>query len=1085
MRLLQRVRSFWITGVFEQSLHGAALLALGLQEQPNAVANPWRLIIQESELASTPLPPGTRIREVYDKAHGELLILGEPGAGKTTLLLELARDLLGRAEQEQAHPIPVVFHLSSWMRKRQPLATWLIEELETKYWVPRGIGFDWINANQILPLLDGLDEIDAPSRSACMQAINEYHQAHSLVPLVVCCRMSEYLSQSHRLALSSAVTIQPLTTEQVNAYFARIGEKIASLRLAFQHDPVLQELATTPLMLTILTLAYQDSSLEETERGVSAEVRRQQIFATYTQRMLGRRSAGSRYGLQQTIHWLSYLAQQMKQQSQTVFYLERMQPTWLLKKWQRRLYYGLTTGPISGLFVGLQILGTVLPFALTVLMTALTFGGIFGWLSEPAAEKKSLKTITRVWMRIRQHLATALEDRVKIGVAAGFVVGIGSTLYNYLSDVDNWSFGSRIVGALSGGLPGGICMGVYVGLTIGLERRIEPLEGSSWSWTGIRRDSVRWLLIGSSLIVGLIFAFPFLLASHDVRSANFLSYGLSTAFQLVVIVMLVSGVTRGLSKRVLDVQHMVTPNQGIWRSARSGVVMAIITGGILGAFSAAIDLLAYSWLPLHTGSSIKPLVMDYSAVSIMSHLLGFSPTTSQEFWTLHALFWWLVNGAIPALAVGLYCGGAACVQHFVLRFLLWCTRSLPLNYPRFLDYATERILLRKVGGGYIFIHRSLLEYFADMETGKTVDVARSLAPAPLQMPVDPGERNAAPTYADQSNSDEQKDPLQPVSTSLPTPQTTSGDFPQRLQELDERLVEMKRVDVLTGITMLDQPEALLGHVISEYRLVRKLGSGSFGTVYLAEHQHEHRLSAVKVLHIPHISGENLRGFINEARTMRLRHPHIVPLLDFGISRGGLPFLVMEYAPQGTVRGRHPKSDRVALPTIVSYVDQLASALQYAHDQRIIHRDIKPENILIRLDGTLMVSDFGLAKLTEQDVIIGQQKPLGSPAYIAPEQQRGYPCFASDQYALAVVIYEWICGFRPFQGTVQTQADQHMNTSPPSLLDYLPEHAQDVERVIFKALAKAPEDRFERIEKMASALREAAQSALSGGGASRS
>src|SRR5579859_3626650 len=223
-RLLQRVRSFWITGVLEQSLHGAALLTLGLQEQPDAVTNPWLLAIQELENPSTPLPPGTRITEVYDKAGGELLILGEPGSGKTTLLLGLARDLLDRAEQEHTHPIPVVFNLSSWRRKRQPLADWLIEELETKYQVPRTAGAGWVNANQILPLLDGLDEVDATYRAACLQMINEYHQTHSAVPLVVCCRANEYLAQAQQLALYRAITIQPLTTEQINAYFEHIGE---------------------------------------------------------------------------------------------------------------------------------------------------------------------------------------------------------------------------------------------------------------------------------------------------------------------------------------------------------------------------------------------------------------------------------------------------------------------------------------------------------------------------------------------------------------------------------------------------------------------------------------------------------------------------------------------------------------------------------------------------------------------------------------------------------------------------------------------------------------------------------------------
>jgi serine/threonine protein kinase len=715
IRLQQRVRSFWITGVLEQSLYGTALMTPGLQEQADAIANPWLLVIQESEHVSTPLPAGTRITEVYDEVGGELLILGEPGAGKTTLLLELARDLLKRCEQEQTHPIPVVFNLSSWRRKRQPLANWLIEELETKYLVPRGVGSDWIDGDEILPLLDGLDEVDASSRSACMQAINEYHREHSIVPLVVCCRVNEYRSQVQQLALSRAVTIQPLSNEQINAHLARIGKKVASLHIAFQRDAVLQELATTPLMLTILILAYQDVSLEEIKGGVSAEVRREQIFALYTERVLKRRSGRSPYQPQQTIHWLGYLAQQMKQQSQTVFYIEHMQPGWLTKRWQRRWYYGLTTGPIAGAFVALEIVGTVMPFLLTVLMTMLTIGVFFGWLSEAGTEKKNPKPITRAWMRIRQRLMTALENRVTIGVATGLVVGTGSTIYNYLSDVANWSSASRIVGALSGGLPGGICMGVYVGLSIGLARRIEALEGASWSWARIRRDNVRWLLIGTSLIVGLIFALPFLLYNQNVQSASFLSYGLSTAFQLIVIVLLVSGVTRGLSKRTLDTRHMVAPNQGIWRSVRSGLVMAIITGGVIGTFSAAIDLLSYFWLLLHMGSHIEPLKLDYAAVNIMSHVLGFSPHTWQDFWTLHALFWGLVNGAIPALAVGLYCGGAAYVQHFVLRFLLWCDRRIPFNYAHFLDYAAERILLRKVGGGYIFVHRLLLEYFAGVE----------------------------------------------------------------------------------------------------------------------------------------------------------------------------------------------------------------------------------------------------------------------------------------------------------------------------------------------------------------------------------
>jgi len=183
---------------------------------------------------------------------------------------------------------------------------------------------------------------------------------------------------------------------------------------------------------------------------------------------------------------------------------------------------------------------------------------------------------------------------------------------------------------------------------------------------------------------------------------------------------------------------------------------------------------------------------------------------------------------------------------------------------------------------------------------------------------------------------------------------------------------------------------------------------------------------------------------------------------------------MEYAPQGTLRDRHPKGERIPLPTIVSYVDQLASALKFAHDHRIIHRDIKPKNILVHADGTLLVSDFGIAKLLEQSVFLSVQTQVGSPPYMAPEQHKGYPCFASDQYALAVIVYEWICGTRPFQGSREWLAVQHVNTPPPKLRDQLPGLPEAVEHVVLKALAKAPEDRFESIQAFADALREAVE-----------
>ena len=212
--------------------------------------------------------------------------------------------------------------------------------------------------------------------------------------------------------------------------------------------------------------------------------------------------------------------------------------------------------------------------------------------------------------------------------------------------------------------------------------------------------------------------------------------------------------------------------------------------------------------------------------------------------------------------------------------------------------------------------------------------------------------------------------------------------------------------------MAEQQE-YLGKQVGEYRLLRQLGKGSFGAVYLALHLHDHSQAAVKVLRFQLTSAEDFKRFLNEARTMRLRHHHIVPLLDFGLTRENTPYLVMEYATGGTLRKHCPKGTKLPLETIDSSVLQLASALQYAHEHRVIHRDVKPENVLLRADGTLLLSDFGIAKVLEQNSFVSlQAQAAGTPAYMSPEQSKGKPCPASDQYALAVMVYEWLAGRLP-------------------------------------------------------------------------
>src|SRR5438045_1637079 len=261
----------------------------------------------------------------------------------------------------------------------------------------------------------------------------------------------------------------------------------------------------------------------------------------------------------------------------------------------------------------------------------------------------------------------------------------------------------------------------------------------------------------------------------------------------------------------------------------------------------------------------------------------------------------------------------------------------------------------------------------------------------------------------------------------------------------------------------------IGQHVGDYRLLRWLGGGGFGDVYLAQRALDGAQVALKLLHTRLSSSEELKAFINEARTIRLQHAHIVPLLDFGLSQEDLPYLVLEYVSQGTLRDRHPKGSPVPLPLVLNYARQVGSALQYAHEQRIIHRDVKPQNMLLRSDGTVLLSDFGLvAVIHSSDSVSPHQGAIGTMAYIAPEQIQGQAQAASDQYSLGVVVYEWITGQRPFQGTTVEIAMQHAMKPPPSLVAHIPRLARQVEAVVLKALMKDPKERFLSVSDFTSA-----------------
>ncbi len=270
----------------------------------------------------------------------------------------------------------------------------------------------------------------------------------------------------------------------------------------------------------------------------------------------------------------------------------------------------------------------------------------------------------------------------------------------------------------------------------------------------------------------------------------------------------------------------------------------------------------------------------------------------------------------------------------------------------------------------------------------------------------------------------------------------------------------------------------VGQQLGNYRLIQLLGQGNFADVYLGMHIHLNTQAAIKVLH-EQVASHEVEGFLTEARTIaHLRHPHIVQVLDFGVE-GMTPFLVMDYAPGGNLRQRYPKGTQLPLDTLVSYATQVADALQYAHQEKLIHRDIKPENMLLGRNHEVLLSDFGIAIVIQSSLQQQAQDSAGTISYMAPEQLQGKPCPASDQYGLGVVVYEWLCGDRPFHGTSIELYSQHLFAPPPPLHEKVPAIPPAVEHVVLKALAKDPQERFASVRAFATAFSKACKAESSG------
>ncbi len=765
-RVLQHVRDHWIRSVLEHSLHGAALIALGLESRPDYAAYPWDMVVEQAGRTARSLPPGTALDAVFDEMGAELLILGTPGSGKTTMLLDLARVLLARAERDDQSRLPVVLHLSLWTERRPPLREWIASELEERYGVPPSVGATWIAENRIIPLLDGLDEVKLEHRNACVVAINDFWKAYG-AGMVVCSRIADYEALSERLRLRGAILLQPLNDAQIDTYLQRAGSQLVGLREVISTDSALRDLAASPLMLSMMALAYQNKHAGEILVTTDQQTRRSHLFKSYVQRMLIRPRAGNTLQPETAISQLSWLARGMVQQSLSVFYLDEFQPTWLTftsGRWGYAIGSSLLItlcGVFSGYLLGSATVACAILLAsaagfgpFSVLDAARTGGGLgalAGGLAAglhlgviiPGAQLRGvfgkIYTIRRAywtwkdlrlslrWKHIRQSfwLTTELRDGIVLGMSVGTVCGLflGSLMRAQFvrsgSPIDLIAFAAPLTAFLQH--PSAVMLG-----SLGIAGTMILIGGAVLStrrWLVARfakGNAVAGVLsrlfvpIQSTLIAaGPSFTLTLYIALMMRVSRQYIEsvlIGGLTGIGGLCVILFFSGFVACARYETASPRTPGTVST-LPRLVDSTSIIVILTliAAISGGLLAALMAWAFIRLSIVSGSQAQSVA-----------------STNIRDWQA-----WVGSGMLLAATIvsvfGLLSYGLkSTLQRFWLRIMLALTGGLDLTAPRLLEIAADRILLRKVGTGYIFIHRLVLEYFAELKPTQTTALLGSL-----------------------------------------------------------------------------------------------------------------------------------------------------------------------------------------------------------------------------------------------------------------------------------------------------------------------------------------------------------------------
>ncbi len=684
--LLSKVKTFWISGVLEQSMDGRALPIKKLT-QHQSVQRPFEGQLQQiSEQDQQTLVE--KVASSFDDSGRTLLILGQPGAGKTMTLLELARDLVFRAEQNVEHPIPVVFLLSSWPGPQVSLEKWIRDELSVQYQIPRDIGEIWLKRKKLLPLLDGLDEVDSQQQASCVEAIHSLLEQVGVPGLAVSSRAEDYRLLPARLKLGGAICLQPLTDEQIRQCITDGTIKSKQLNELLNKHQTLRQVVQSPLMFEIVTSAFDDSA--DVSQNVSLESEpdcRAFLFDAYIDHVLKMdsftTSESSAPPLEQNENgWfldrLSWLAKQLIEQQKSIFQLEEIQPSWLgsdMARWLNMVIVSLVVGFATGAAVLFASMG------LAPILTALKL--------DPLAHFELLIQVS-IWMMVVGHFDFFSKRKASVSrhrVATIGQVALQTCVYFLIWMI--WPLAFLLMAHLSNGqsIKDWFTYNALTGLvvctffaSISRNRRltidihtVEALAVSS-------KKAIHGAMLGAVCGMAVYWLYFTLVPTEQypffwkdpVEMYSIISYPVCGALAGLVI--------GGIVPRIDN--SKVTINQGIRLTQRN----ALITGLGSTIFCAIPGILM---LILARVTAIK----DYSMSQCILGGLGFGVLIG--FFTC---FWF---------------GGLSIIQHYVLRIHLAAKGMLPWNVAKFTSRGIRLRLLQRVGGGYLFVHGLLREHLAN------------------------------------------------------------------------------------------------------------------------------------------------------------------------------------------------------------------------------------------------------------------------------------------------------------------------------------------------------------------------------------